>query len=279
MELFKVRICVLVLLTTSAGYFLGLRHPANASTLLAILVGTGLVSAAGCALNQLIERHIDARMRRTANRPLPAGRLGPAEVLALGIVLGVTGIVLLAATVSLSCSLVAAMTLFSYVLVYTPMKQKTPLALLVGAVPGALPPIIGWVGAGGGLNVEGAVLFGILFLWQLPHFLAIGWIYRKQYAMAGLPVLATRDPSGRRTGIQSIVWSSLLFVWTLVPVIASGARDLYLGGAVVLGAAYVLASAAMLRHRSDREARWLFRVSLLYLPLLLGLLVYDRLTL
>jgi protoheme IX farnesyltransferase len=276
-ELFKVRLNLLVLVTTSMGYYLGSRGEADLTRLLHTLLGTALVAASGGALNQLIEKDIDGRMRRTANRPLPSGRLQPAEVRWLGATLGLCGLLILALSTSVLCTLVAAFTLFSYVFVYTPLKQKTPLAVLVGAVPGALPPVIGWTSARDSLGGEGWVLFGILFLWQLPHFLAIAWLYRQQYARAGLPVLATLDPDGRRTGVQVVLWCSALLAVSLLPTLHGLAGTLYLGGAVLLGAAYLLAGLRMAQSRTEAHARWLFRISLLYLPLLLGLMVYDRL--
>jgi heme o synthase len=277
-ELFKIRLNLLVLVTTSMGYYLGSSHgEPGLLQLLHTLMGMALVAAAGGALNQLLEKEIDGRMRRTANRPLPAGRMQPAEVQWLGTVLGLAGLLILALTTSALCTLVAAFTLLSYVFVYTPLKKKTPLAILVGAVPGALPPVIGWTSAHGSFGPEGWILFGILFLWQLPHFLAIAWLYRQQYARAGLAVLSTRDPDGRRTGTHSVLWCAALVGVSLLPTLQGLAGTLYLGGAVLLGAAYLTASVRMALARTDAHARWVFRISLLYLPLLLALMAYDRL--
>jgi len=235
-----------------------------------------LVAASGCTLNQLLERKTDAAMRRTANRPLPAGRMQPAEARWIGIVLGVGGVLCLALSISLLCSLVAAFTWISYVLIYTPMKHKTPLAALIGAVPGALPPVIGWVAARGSLDAGGLFLFGILYLWQLPHFYAIAWIYRKDYARAHIPVLAVGDPDGRRTAVHSIAWCITLLLFSVLPAVQGLAGGLYLAGAIGLGLAYLVPNFGMLIYRTDEQARRVFRISLLYLPLLLGLLAYDR---
>ena len=272
-ELFKIRLNLLVLITTSMGFYLGSSGSPDLARLLYTLMGTGLVAASGAALNQLLEKDIDSRMRRTANRPLPAGRLQPAEVQWLGIGLGVAGLLILALATSGLCTFVAGFTLFSYVFVYTPLKPKTPLAVLVGAVPGALPPVIGWTSARGSLGAEG----GILFLWQLPHFLAIAWLYRQQYARAGLKVLSTVDPDGRRTGLHSVLGCAVLLCFSLLPTLQGLAGTLYLSGAALLGAAYLYASVQMALARTEANARRLFRISLLYLPLLLALMVYDRL--
>ena len=278
-ELFKVRLNLLVLVTTSMGFYLGTRGQADLGRLLYTLMGTALVAASGGALNQLLERDIDGKMRRTANRPLPAGRLQPAEVRWLATLLGISGLLILALATSSLSTFVAAFTLFSYVVVYTPLKQKTPLAVLVGAVPGALPPVIGWTAARGSLGAGGWILFGILFLWQLPHFLAIAWLYRQQYTRAGLKVLATVDPDGRRTGQNVVLGCAALIGVSLLPTAQGLAGSLYLVGATVLGAAYMHASIRMAVARTEANARRLFRVSLLYLPLLLALMVYDRMPL
>jgi heme o synthase len=276
MELFKLRISVLVLITTSVGYYLGSQGPLDLVRLLHTLLGTLLVSSASCALNQLLERESDARMPRTARRPLPAGRMRPGEVLALAVGTGLGGLIYLAAAVSVLCSAVALVTLLSYAFVYTPLKQRTPLAVLVGAVPGALPPMIGWAAARGELGGAGWLVFAILFVWQIPHFLAIAWVYRREYSCAGYAVLAARDPDGRRTGAQSVLWCLALVPVSILPSLQGFAGPIYLVGAIVLSVAYLQSSIVMARARTDAAARRLFFFSLLYLPLLLGLLVLDK---
>jgi heme o synthase len=278
-ELFKMRIALLVLVTTSVGYYLGMQGQApRLDVLFHTLLGTAIVAAAGCAFNQLIERNADGRMRRTAGRPLPSGRMQPGEVQWMATAMAVGSVAYLALSVSPLCSLVAAVTLVSYSFVYTPLKKKTPLAVLVGAVPGALPPMIGWVAARGELGGHGWILFGIMFLWQIPHFLAIAWMYRSDYARGGFPVLAVLDPDGRRTGRQAVLYSLVLIPVSLLPSLWGIAGAVYLGGALVLGIAYLLSSVWMALGRSDLQARWVFRVSLLYLPLLLCLMICDLTT-
>jgi protoheme IX farnesyltransferase len=272
----KPRIAVLVLATVAAGALLAAGPNITAGLLLHTLLGTALVAAGASALNQYLERDSDALMRRTENRPLPAGRLQPAEVLTFGLALGVGGVIYLACTLRQpAAALVAAFTFVAYVAIYTPLKSRTPLNTLIGAVPGALPPVIGWASVRGEVSAESVALFIILFLWQVPHFLAIAWIYRAEYARAGLRMLPVVDPDGRRTARQMATYCLALIPASLLPVLLGAAGPIYFAGAVAMGLAFLTLALAFGRGPSTPRARQVLRASLLYLPGLLGLLVLD----
>jgi protoheme IX farnesyltransferase len=274
-ELTKPRIAAMVLFTVAAGAMLAGGGSVYLPVLLHTLLGTGLVAAGASALNHLLERNTDARMRRTENRPLPAGRMHPLEVLAFGCGLGICGVVYLAIYLQRPwAALIAAVTFISYVFIYTPLKRRTPLNTLVGAVPGALPPLIGWTAVRGTLDPEALALFAILFLWQVPHFLAIAWIYRDDYAQARLRMLPVLDPAGTRTSRQMITYCLALIPASLAPVLF-GAGFVYLGGAILLGAFFVYRAVGFTRDHSLRQARRVLRGSLVYLPSLFALLVLD----
>ena len=276
LELSKPRITLMVVLTTLVGYVLGARDGVAVARLGATLAGTALVAAGASALNMLVERRTDALMLRTRMRPLPAGRLRPPEALACGLALTSTGLATLAWLVSAEAALVALVTWASYLFLYTPLKPRTSLSTVVGAFPGALPPVIGWVAASGALEAGAFVLFAILFLWQIPHFLAIAWIYRDDYARGGLPMLPVLDPDGRITGRQAVANSLALLVVSLTPTAAGLAGPVYLSGAVVLGVAFSTVAVWTAAERTLRAARALFLASLLYLPALCALLLLDR---
>ena len=236
------------------------------------LVGAALVAAGASALNQWSEREVDASMRRTRDRPLPAGRLQPGKVLVLGIASAAGGIVYLAAALpSALAAVVAALTLLSYVFVYTPLKRRTPLNTLVGAIPGALPPVIGWTAMRGSVGAEAVALFAVLFLWQVPHFLAIAWIHREDYGRAGLCMLPSVDAGGSATGRQMIVYCLALVAASLMPVVIGGAGPVYLAGALVLGIGFLAYAIGFALRRSNARARGVLRASLIYLPALLTL--------
>ena len=275
-ELTKPRIAVLVLFTVAAGALLAGPGVADWAVLLHVVCGTALVAAGASALNQLLERHSDALMRRTENRPLPAGRLQPVQVLAFGVALGILGLVYLAAAVRQPLTVaVALVTFLSYVFVYTPLKRHTWLNTLVGAVPGALPPVIGWTAVRGTLDLEAGLLFLILFLWQLPHFYAIAWIYREEYGRAGLQMLPVADPAGDRTARQMAGFCLALVAASVLPVAAGHLGLPYLAGALALGAYFFGATLGFARARSAAQARRVLRASLVYLPVLLALLLLD----
>lgn len=274
-ELTKPRITFLVLITTAVGYRLGLSHGFDLTALIALLAGTALVSGGASALNQYWEREADARMRRTRTRPLPSGRLAPAEALAFGVVLSAAGLAMLA-TVNGMTYFLGVAALASYVLAYTPLKRVTSLCTVVGAVPGALPPMMGWAAARGSLGPEAWALFGVLFLWQLPHFLAIGWIYREDYARGGFPMLTVLDKDGSSTGRQMVLCCAFLIPVTVLAGSLASAGLVYLWSAVALGGVLFAGAVRFARIKSSSAARWVFLASVLYLPALLGLMVLDR---
>jgi protoheme IX farnesyltransferase len=273
----KPRLNLLVLLTTVAGLYLA--SPNGVALALAVhtLVGTALVAGGAAALNQVWERETDRRMRRTSGRPLPRGRLGVTEGTWFGVLLAAAGLVELALGATLAASAVAAATLISYVLVYTPLKTRTSLATIVGAVPGALPPVIGWAAATGEISLPAIVLFGIVFFWQMPHFLAIAWMYKDDYKNAGIPLLPVVEPDGRRTGRQALLYTAALWPVSLLPALVGLAGAPYSAIATSLGIVFIWLSMVFARDRSHESARQLFLFSITYLPLLLGALVADRL--
>ncbi len=273
----KPRLNLLVLVTTLAGLYLASPAGVEVTLLVNTLVGTALVAGGAAALNQVWERRTDALMRRTSTRPLPRGRLGTGEGASFGVVLSAIGLAQLAIAVNATAAAVAGWTLISYVLVYTPLKLRTPLATLVGAIPGALPPVIGWSAATGRISLEALVLFGIVFFWQMPHFLAIAWLYRDDYANAAIPLLPVLEPDGRRTGQQALVYSAALWPVSLLPAAVGLAGVPYMMVATVLGLLFVWLALRFARARSMATARALFLFSITYLPLLLGALVADRL--
>jgi protoheme IX farnesyltransferase len=276
-ELFKARLTFLVLLTTLVGFYVGSRGPVDYVLMLHTILGTALLASGASALNQLWEREYDAKMRRTQDRPLPSGRLQPQFVLLLGSSSALLGILYLALLVNLETSALGTVSLFTYLFVYTPLKRVTWLNTAVGAVPGALPPLMGWVAARGHLSSEGWTLFGILGLWQLPHFLAIAWIYRDEYARAGFKMLPVVDPLGRRTGRQAVLYTSGLLPVSLCPFLLKLAGPVYLVGALLLGLVFIWFAVQFSRSLSLSRARQLFYVSILYLPLLLSTMVLDKL--
>ena len=272
-ELVKARLTVLVLLTTLVGFYVGALGRLDLMLLLHTMVGTALLASGASALNQLMEREYDARMQRTEDRPLPSGRMQPLTVLILGGVCGGVGLIYLALSVNL---LLGAITLASYLFIYTPLKRVTTLNTIVGAVPGALPPLMGWVAARNEISIGGWALFAILFFWQLPHFLAIAWIYRDQYARAGFVMLPVVDPDGTRTGRQAVSHTLGLLPVSLGPFLLHLAGPVYLFGALILGLVFLWFAVQFSRHLTIPRARQLFFVSIMYLPLLLGLMVFDK---
>jgi heme o synthase len=277
LELTKPRITLMVMLTTMVGFVMGSAARVRLTALVAVLLGTGLVAAGASTLNMLLERRTDALMLRTRNRPLPAGRLRPADVLAWGFVLTVAGVLVLGWLSGTLATGVALVTWLSYLVFYTPLKPLTSLSTVVGALPGALPPVIGWAAARGSLDPGAFVLFAILFLWQIPHFLAIAWIYREDYARGGLPMLPVLDPEGKVTGRQAVANSLALLLVSLTPRAAGMAGNVYLVGALVLGLAFTAVAFRAAVERSAPAARRLFVGSIVYLVSLCALLIADRL--
>lgn len=275
-DLFKLRLTTLVLLTTLVGFYLGSRPPVSWTLMVNTLLGTALLAAGASALNQLLEREHDAKMRRTQDRPLPSGRLTPETVLIIGSLCAVTGMLYLVWTVNLLTALLGAATLGSYVLLYTPLKRVTTLNTVIGAIPGGLPPLMGWTAARGAISGEGWSLFAILCFWQLPHFLAIAWMYREEYAKAGFVMLPVVDPTGERTGRQALSHTLGLLPISLCPFLFKMVGPVYLAGALLLGAGFLWSAFQFSRHLTLRRARVLFYASIIYLPLLLILMVLDK---
>jgi protoheme IX farnesyltransferase len=277
LALTKPRIAAMALLTVAAGALLAGGREVPVLPLLHALLGAALAAAGASALNQWMERDTDGLMRRTRNRPLPAGRLQPAEVFVLGLVLSVGGVVYLAITLATpAAAIVAAITVASYVGLYTPLKSRTTINTLVGAVPGALPPLIGWCAVRGNVTVEAGNLFLLLFVWQVPHFLAIAWIYRDEYARAGLCMLPVVDRTGHHTARQMVLYCLTLLPVSLAPVVLGDAGRIYLAGALGLGLVFLTTTLLFWRTRSAIDARRVVRASLVYLPAVLALLLVDR---
>jgi protoheme IX farnesyltransferase len=276
LELTKPRITLLVMLTALVGYVAGSRGPVSPVALVAALVGTGLVAAGASAFNMLFERHTDARMRRTRSRPLPAGRLKPVEVFVFGSLLTAVGLLELAWLSGRLAAALAFLTWTTYLFLYTPLKTRTSLSTIVGAFPGALPPVIGWAAARGTIDSGAYVLFAILFLWQIPHFLAIAWIYREDYALGGFPMLPVVDLDGRVTGRQAVAHTLALLLVSLAPTAAGMTGWLYFAAALVLGIVFIAVAVRAAVLRSLPAARTLFLASLVYLPCLSVVLLVDR---
>lgn len=277
-ELTKPRISVMVLVTVTVGYTLATHGNWQWHVLLPALLGVALVASASSAWNQWIERRTDARMDRTADRPLPSGRLTGAEVFAFGMFCAIAGTLTLATLVNATTALLTLMTLVLYVGVYTPLKRHTSLCTAIGAIPGALPPVLGWTAAGGALDEGALALFAILFLWQFPHFLAIAWLYRQQYDGAGLQMLP-RNRSTRVVGLLAVTYAAVLIPASLLPRSVALAGDLYLVAAVVLGLMYLVGAIRFALQESRTSARGLLLISLIYLPALLLVLTFDHLRL
>lgn len=276
LTLTKPRVNLLVLATTLIGFYLGSFGTIDVGLLVHTVVGTTLVAAGAAAFNQVLERDIDRLMRRTQSRPLPAGRLGISEAGWFALALSLVGLVELLVGANALAAGVAFVTIASYALVYTPLKTRTSLATVVGAVPGALPPMIGWAAATRTLSIEAWVLFSIVFFWQMPHVLAISWMYREDYERGGIRVLPVEEPDGASTSRQAVTYAAALIPVSLLPTIVGLSGGFYFGAAAVLGAAQLVLAIQFARQRSRERARRLFFASLVYLPVLWGLLVVDR---
>jgi protoheme IX farnesyltransferase len=275
-ELGKPRVVLMVLITTAVGFYLGSLGMPDYLRLLPTLVGTGLAAAGTLALNQYAERDLDARMQRTCLRPLPDGRLQPLDALVFGATVAAAGILYLALAVNPLSAIVTGVTTASYLLLYTPLKRKTPLCSVIGAVPGALPPVTGWTAARGGFGFEAWILFAILFLWQLPHSLAIARMYRDDYAKAGVRLLPVVEPDGASTGRQIVTNCSALLVVGLLPTLVGLAGRVYFFAALALGVGFLGYGIAFARTRTAAAARQLLLASLLYLPALLIIMALDK---
>ena len=272
----KPELTFLSVLTALAGYALAPGGTPGVAGGALLALGTAMVGGGSGALNQVMERRFDALMKRTEHRPLPAGRITPARAVAFGLLLAIGGTALLALEAGLLTGAIAAATCATYLLLYTPLKRMTPAATLIGAVPGALPPVMGWTAAAGAPGTGAYILFGILFLWQMPHFLSLAWIYRKDYARGGYRLLAVLDRDGRKTAAQSLAYALALLPVSMLLVPAGDAGVAYGAAALLLGIAFALCATALFRERSSAAARRLFFASLIYLPLLMTAMVVDR---
>ncbi|MBI5687010.1 MAG: protoheme IX farnesyltransferase [Verrucomicrobia bacterium] len=275
-ELTKPRLNTMVLLTTAAGFYLAAGAATDWTRLLHAMAGTFLAAGGAAALNMALEREVDGRMARTRERPVPAGRVTVAEATLFGGVLLAAGVTWLALAVNALAALLAALTAAVYLLAYTPLKRKSALCTLVGAVSGATPPMIGWAAAHGELAAGAWALFGIMFLWQLPHFMAIAWMHREDYARAGLPMLPVVDAVGAKTVTVVLASIAMLTAVSLVPALVGVAGMAYGVGAMLLGAAFLNAGLRLARERSVLAARRLFFGSLIYLPLLMSLMMWNK---
>jgi len=274
----KPRLNMLVVATTLAGYYMATPHGLGWALLLHTLVGTALVASGASAFNQLLEIEADGLMRRTRARPLPSGRIEPKKARIFALVLSIAGLAQLALAVNLLAAGVALVTLLTYTVFYTPLKKRTSLATVVGGIPGALPPMIGWAAVRNNLSMEAWILFGIVFLWQMPHFLAIAWMYREDYKRAGFPLLPIVEPDGASTGRQAVIYAAALLPLSLAPTAVAMTGDLYLAGAGVMGLVFLALAARFAWLRTTLDARRLFFGSILYLPLLWILMVFNRVT-
>jgi protoheme IX farnesyltransferase len=275
-ELTKPRITFLIVLTAAAGFALATKGRIDYLRMVSAMIGIGLLSSGIATLNQYLERDLDALMRRTADRPLPSGKLSPPEALVFGAGLTVLAEMYLAVLVNPLTALLGLTVIAGYLFGYTPLKTKTSLSTLVGAFPGAVPPLIGWTAASGELSLEAWVLFAILFLWQFPHFLAIAWIYREDYARAGILMLPVVEPDGRITGQQIVIYTLMLLPVSLLPTALGVSGKAYLFGALILGLLFLYSSVRAAFSQSRREARRLLLASVIYLPLLFILMVVNR---
>jgi protoheme IX farnesyltransferase len=279
LELTKPRVVVMVLMTTLVGFYLGSESTAEYFLLLQTLIGTALAAGGTLALNQFLERDADALMERTRRRPLPEGRVQPAEALFFGVLVAFSGLVVLAFAVNLLSALVTLFITVTYLFAYTPLKQRSPLCGLVGAVPGALPPVIGWTAARGEFGLGAGVLFAILFLWQVPHTLAIARLYREDFAKAGIRFLPVVEPNGGSTGRQIISHCFALLAVSLLPTLLGTTGPAYFLAALLLGAGFLGYGIGLAATQSVSAARRLLFASLVYLPLLLVVMALDRIPL
>jgi len=272
----KPRITWLILMSTGVGYFFGARGGWHLLTLLHTIIGTGLIASGTAALNQWYEREADAKMKRTQARPLPAGRLNAGKALAFAILISLAGFVELWMGANPLSALLGLFTLLCYLFVYTPLKQRSPHSTTIGSIPGAMPPLIGFAAASGTLTWQAWVLFAILFLWQFPHFYAIAWMYREDYARAGIRMLPVVEPDGKSTARRILLYSLALIPISLMPKFFAMAGDIYLYGALVLGVLFLYAGMKIRTERTRQQARRVLLASVVYLPVLFSLMLLDR---
>jgi protoheme IX farnesyltransferase len=275
-ELTKPGVTGLILFSTLVGFYLGSTQELQLLLLVHTLVGTALVAGGTAALNQVWEREVDGKMWRTRNRPLPAGRLSPAKALCFGVMLSVAGVLYLGWKANWLSALLALLTLAAYLFLYTPLKTRTPQCTLVGAFPGAVAPLIGWVAVQGEITLVAWVLYAMLFLWQFPHFLSIAWLYRDDYARANIAMLPVVEPDGHSTSRQILFYCAALLPVSLIPTWLGVTGNIYLGGALVLGAGFLYVAVRTSLAKTKMEARRLLQASVIYLPLVYGLMLLDK---
>ena len=273
----KPDVTFLVVITTALGYAIAVRGPVDLFALLRVVFGTTLIAAGTSALNQYVERDADAQMRRTAHRPLPLGILPPAEALAFGASLAAAGALFLFFFVNALACLLGVVTCAVYLGAYTPLKSRTHWATFVGAFPGAVPPLIGWAAARGSLDRDAWLLFAILFFWQFPHFYSIAWMYREDYARAGIRMLPVVDPTGARTFRQIVGYAAVLIPVSLLPAVVGLAGVRYFFGAIIIGLALLQVCLWAAREKSNQRAKWLMHATVIHIPVLLGLMIFDKL--
>ncbi len=272
----KPRITWLILMSTGIGYFFGARGGWHLPTLLHTIIGTGLIASGTAALNQWYERDADAKMKRTKGRPLPSGRLSAGKALAFAILISAAGFVELFVGVNALTAWLGLFTLLSYLFIYTPLKQRSPHSTTIGAIPGAMPPLIGYAAASGTLTWDAWILFAILFFWQFPHFYAIAWMYREDYERAGIRMLPVVEPDGESTARRILLYSLILIPISMVPKFLSMTGNLYLAGALALGLLFLYAAVRVSFDRTRQQARRVLLASVVYLPILYGLMLLDR---
>jgi protoheme IX farnesyltransferase len=275
-ELTKPRIAFMLVLTSAAGFYLGSDKGFNIWLFINAMVGITLLAFGVATLNQFIERRIDALMERTAGRPLPTSKVSPAEALIFGIILTVSAEIYLAVLVNVLTAVLGLIVVVGYVFLYTPLKTKTSVSTAIGAIPGAMPPLMGWTSASNEITLGAWILFAMLFLWQFPHFLAIAWMYREQYAKAGILMLPVVEPAGRITALQIVIFTLMLLPVSLAPFFFGVSGIIYLIGASLLGIWFLFASIQAARAKSIEKARKLLLVSVLYLPLIFALMVFNH---
>jgi heme o synthase len=272
----KPRITWLILMSTGVGYFFGARGGWHVLTLFNTILGTGLIASGTAALNQWYERDADAKMKRTQGRPLPSGRLSANKALVFAILISAAGFVELFVGVNALTGWLGLFTLLSYLFIYTPLKQRSPHSTTIGAIPGAMPPLIGYAAASGTLTWDAWILFAILFVWQFPHFYAIAWMYREDYERAGIRMLPVVEPDGESTARRILLYSLILIPISMVPKFLSMTGNLYLAGALALGLLFLYAGVRVSFDRSRQQARRVLLASVVYLPILYGLMLFDR---
>ncbi len=276
LELTKPRIAIMLVLTSAAGFYLGYKETFDGWLFANSMIGITLLAFGVATLNQYIERNIDTLMQRTENRPLPANKVSPTEALIFGLLLCLISEIYLYVLVNPLTAVLGLSVIVGYVLLYTPLKTRTSASTAIGAIPGAMPPLMGWTSSANEISLPALVLFAILFLWQFPHFLAIAWMYREQYKKAGILMLPVVEPSGKMTARQIVIFAAMLLPIGLAPFFVGTAGLIYLVGAIILGSWFLYESIKTARLKTDESAKRLLKVSVLYLPLIYGLMVINH---